>query len=194
MKINGQEVLQMYPDQLRKNGLGIVPEDRYLQGLCLSMPVSSNLIAGYHGQEKFCHHGIMDKKSIRKNMDKLVDEYDIRLSKDDPEVSQLSGGNGQKVIIAREFSSDPSVLLMSQPTRGVDVGATAFIYKNILRMRDENKAILLISSELSEVKSLADRIIVFHNGEIVGEFIADDVSFYELGLYMSGAKSMRDPA
>ena len=82
---------------------------------------------------------------------------------------------------------------MSQPTRGIDVGATEFIYKSILKMRDEKKAVLLISSELTEIKSLADRIIVFHNGEITGEFLADQVSFNELGLYMSGAKRQEHP-
>ncbi len=193
VKIKGREVLQMYPDELRREGLGIIPEDRYKQGLCLSMPVSSNLISGYHGQEKYCRGGIMRRKAIRENLNTLVKEYDIRLSKEDPEVSALSGGNGQKVIVAREFSSDPDVLLMSQPTRGIDVGATEFIYRSILKMRDEKKAILLISSELTEIKSLSDRIIVFHNGEITGEFIADQVSFNELGLYMSGAKRQEKP-
>lgn len=178
----------MHPDELRQEGLGIIPEDRYRQGLCLSMSVSSNLISGYHGQKRYCRGGLMNRKAIKKNMKTLVEEYDIRLSGEDPEVSALSGGNGQKVIVAREFSSNPDVLLMSQPTRGIDVGATEFIYRSILCMRDEKKAVLLISSELTEIKSLADRIIVFHNGEITGEFIADEVSFNELGLYMSGAK------
>ena len=188
VRIKGREVLHMHPDELRQEGLGIIPEDRYRQGLCLSMSVSSNLISGYHGQKQYCRGGLMNRKAIKKNMKTLVEEYDIRLSGEDPEVSALSGGNGQKVIVAREFSSNPDVLLMSQPTRGIDVGATEFIYRSILRMRDEKKAVLLISSELTEIKSLADRIIVFHNGEITGEFIADEVSFNELGLYMSGAK------
>ena len=188
IKIKGKEVLHMHPDELRDEGLGIIPEDRYRQGLCLTMPVSSNLISGYHGQKRFCRAGLMNRKAIKENLKTLVSEYDIRLSGADPEVGALSGGNGQKVIVAREFSSNPDVLLMSQPTRGIDVGATEFIYRSILRMRDEKKAVLLISSELTEIKSLADRIIVVHNGEITGEFIADEVSFNELGLYMSGAK------
>lgn len=193
VRIQGREVLHMHPDELREEGLGIIPEDRYRQGLCLSMTVSDNLISGYHGQKKYCRGGLMNRKAIKENLKTLVEAYDIRLSGSDPEVSQLSGGNGQKVIVAREFSNDPEVLLMSQPTRGIDVGATEFIYKNILRMRDEKKAVLLISSELSEIKSLADRIVVFHNGEITGEFIADEVSFNELGLYMSGAKRQEKP-
>ena len=109
-------------------------------------------------------------------------------------ISALSGGNAQKVIIARELSNDPEVLLASQPTRGVDIGATEFIHRSILALRDQGKAVFLISSELSEVKSLADRIIVIHDGRIVGEFDAESVSFNELGLYMSGAKEMKQLA
>ena len=127
--------------------------------------------------------------------EKLVEEYDIRLSDSaDPPVEALSGGNAQKVIIAREFSHDPSVLLMAQPTRGIDVGATEYIHDEIIRFRDKGKAILLISSELTEVKGLTDRLLVMYEGEIVGEFVSDEVSFEELGLYMSGAKRMKKDA
>ena len=172
----------------------MVPEDRYKQGLCLSLPVSNNLISGYHRRSRFCHAGLMDYKEIQKNKDEMVKLYDIRISADDPPVSALSGGNAQKVIIARELSNGPEVLLASQPTRGVDIGATEFIHRSILALRDQGKAVSLISSELSEVKSLADRIIVIHDGRIVGEFDAESVSFNELGLYMSGAKEMKQLA
>lgn len=194
IKVNGKEVLGMWPDELREEGIGIVPEDRYRQGVCLPMPVSFNLISGYHGDKRFCNKGIMNYKEIKRNKDALVDAYDIRLSdNDDPSVASLSGGNAQKVIVAREFSHDPKVLLCSQPTRGIDVGATEFIHNQIIRFRDQGKAILMISSELTEVKGLTDRIIVMYEGEIVGEFKSDEVSFNELGLYMSGAKSMKKP-
>ena len=103
-------------------------------------------------------------------------------------MSALSGGNAQKIIIAREFSQNPEVLLACQPTRGVDVGATEFVHESILKLRNEGKGILLISSDLSEVMGLSDRIIVFYRGEIVGEFDADQVTPEELGLCMSGAK------
>lgn len=192
VKLEGQEVYGLWPDELRAAGIGIIPEDRYRQGVCMGLPVSRNLIAGYHDQEPFCHKGLMDVREMQKNKDRLVPEYDIRLSGKDPTAASLSGGNAQKVIVAREMSQDPKVLLVSQPTRGIDIGATEFIYKNFIKLRDEGKGILLISSELSEIKGLADRIIVVHNGRIVGEFTADDVSFNELGLYMSGAKSQRD--
>lgn len=193
VKIDGKNVLGHWPDELRMDGMGIVPEDRYRQGLCLSLPVSNNLISGYHRQACYCKGGLMDYNAIKLKKDALVLEYDIRLSGDDPPVSALSGGNGQKVIIARELDNDPIVLLASQPTRGIDIGATEFVHKNLLKLRDRGKAILLISSELTEVKGLSDRIIVMHDGEVTGEFDAESVSFNELGLYMSGAKSMHSP-
>lgn len=190
VEIDGQDITGLWPDDLRDYSVGIVPEDRYRQGLCLSLPVSSNLIAGYHGKEPYCKKGIMNKKAIRDNKNKLVDNYDIRLSTSDPAVGSLSGGNAQKVIIAREFSRKPKVLLVSQPTRGVDIGAIEFIHNEILKMRDEGCAILIISSELSEVTGLSDRTLVMYHGEITGNFKSADVSFNELGLYMSGVKKM----
>ena len=119
-----------------------------------------------------------------------MDAYDIRLGSKDPAVGSLSGGNAQKVIIAREFSRKPRVLLVSQPTRGVDIGAIEFIHNQVLKMRDEGTAVMVISSELSEVVGLSDRVLVMYHGEIVGSFRSSEVSFNELGLYMSGVKRM----
>lgn len=186
--LDGENVFGFWPDALRKRGVGIIPEDRYRQGVCLSVPVSQNLAAGYHERKPFCNGFRMDYKAIRAHYQKLVEEYDIRLSDDDPMVGALSGGNAQKVIVARELSQHPKVLYASQPTRGIDVGATEFIHERLIQSRDEGKAILLISSELSEVVGLSDRVIVMYEGEITGEFRSADVTFEELGLYMSGAK------
>ena len=190
VEIGGLDVTGMWPDELRRHALGIVPEDRYRQGLCLGIPVSRNLIAGYHNQRPYCVAGIMQHQKIVENMDALVSAYDIRLGSKDPPVGSLSGGNAQKVIIAREFSRKPKVLLVSQPTRGVDIGAIEFIHNQILKMRDEGAAVLVISSELSEVVGLSDRVLVMYHGQIVGAFQSDAVSFNELGLYMSGVKRM----
>lgn len=190
VEINSVDVTGLWPDELRRHALGIVPEDRYRQGLCLDISVSNNLIAGYHGLKPYCINGVMQKKQIMTNRDTLVDAYDIRLGSKDPPVGSLSGGNAQKVIIAREFSRKPKVLLVSQPTRGVDIGAIEFIHNQILKMRDEGTAVFIISSELSEVVGLSDRVLVMYHGEIVGSFRSDDVTFNELGLYMSGVKRM----
>ncbi len=188
VKLKGQDITGCWPDTIRAMGIGIIPEDRYAQGLCAPMSVSRNLIAGYHGLKKFCRHGFMNKKAIRENKEKLCREYDIRLSAGDPQVAALSGGNAQKIIIARELDQNPMMLLACQPTRGVDIGATEFVHENIIRTRDEGKAVLLISSDLGEIMNLSDRILVMYKGEIVGEFDARTTERMELGLYMSGAK------
>lgn len=191
VKMEGEEICGSWPDELRRKGIGFIPEDRYQQGLCLEEKISNNIIAGYHDLPPYCKKGIMNYKVIRENSKKLVKEYDVRLSADaDPTVGCLSGGNAQKVIIAREFSRAPRVLLVSQPTRGVDIGAIEFIHNQILAMRDAGAAVMVISSDLSEVVGLSDRIIVMYHGEITGCFRADEVNFSELGLYMSGVKHM----
>lgn len=190
VSFNGEDITGLWPDELRRHKIGIVPEDRYRQGLCLGMPVSANLIAGMHGRWPFCVHGIMQNAPIKENKQRQVEAFDIRLGSDDPPVGSLSGGNAQKVIIAREFSKHPQLLLVSQPTRGVDIGAIEFIHNEILRMRDKGAAILIFSSELSEVVGLSDKVYVMYKGEFVGIFKSDDVSFNELGLYMSGVKRM----
>lgn len=189
-----KDVTGLWPDTLRELGLGIVPEDRYVQGLCKEMSVRYNLVSGYHGTPQFCRMGMMRNKNIKAYMDKKVEEYDIRLSSENPKVSELSGGNAQKIIVAREIGQDPVVLLSSQATRGLDIGATEFVQQVVMKLRDEGKAVLYISSEMSEVISVSDRIIVLYRGEIVGEFDAKTVSQRELGLYMSGAKRMERKA
>lgn len=186
--LKGETITNIWPDELRKKGVGVVPEDRYDEGLCLNMKVSENLIAGYHGEDKVYKVPFFKKKEIIKNCDELVREYDIRLSADDPNVSGLSGGNAQKIIIAREFSANPDFLICCQPTRGVDIGSIEYIHNQIIRLRQEGKAILLISSELSEIMNLSDRIVVMYKGELVGEFDAENVTAEELGLYMTGVK------
>ena len=190
VELGGVNITGLWPDELRKHDIGIVPEDRYRQGLCLGVPVSANLIAGYHDQKPYCRRGVMNRRAIMENRDRLVEQYDVRLSTKDPAVGSLSGGNAQKVIIAREFSRMPKVLLVSQPTRGVDIGAIEFIHNQILKMRDAGTAVFIISSELSEVTGLSDRVLVMYHGELVGGFRSDEVSFNELGLYMSGVKRM----
>lgn len=186
--LDGENVFGMWPDALRARGVGIIPEDRYRQGVCLPVRVSQNLVAGYHGRAPFSKGFRMNYGEVKKHYGRLVEEYDIRLSDQDPLVGALSGGNAQKVIVAREFSQNPKLLYASQPTRGVDVGATEFIHDRLIKARDEGRAILLISSELSEVVGLSDRVVVMYEGEITGEFRSADVTYEELGLYMSGAK------
>lgn len=184
-----KNITNKWPDELRQKGLAFVPEDRYAQGLCRDMSLADNIIAGYQYEKKYCNCGILNKKTIDKTRDDLIDAYDIRIAEKTGNVSQLSGGNAQKIIIAREFDSDPKVLIASQPTRGVDVGSIEFIYKKILELRDKGKAILLVSSELSEIMSLSDRIIVMYKGKIVGEVDGKTATKEQLGLLMAGVSN-----
>lgn len=186
--LDGKELTNAWPDTLRQVGVGIVPEDRYAQGLCSEMTIAQNLIAGYHAQKPVCKGLFFDKKEILHTRDALVEQYDIRLSEKNANVSSLSGGNAQKIIIAREMHADPVLLIACQPTRGVDIGSIEFIHRKIIELRDAGKAVLLVSSELSEVMGLSDRLIVLYKGEQVGEFPADSVTPAELGLYMIGSK------
>ena len=186
--LKGEDVTNAWPDQIRKKGAGIIPEDRYDEGLCLDMKVSQNLIAGYHDSSPTYKRPFYNSKQTKELTRYLVEKFDIRLSAEDPNVSSLSGGNAQKIIIAREFHADPDFLICCQPTRGVDVGSIEAIHKHIIDFRAAGKAVLLISSELSEIMSLSDRIVVMYKGELVGEFDAAGVTAEELGLYMAGVK------
>ena len=183
---DGENVTNWWPEKLRKAGLGIIPEDRYAQGLCREMCVSDNCIAGYHGAKDICKHGLYNRKKINEKRDAFIREFDIRLGDVDGPIGSLSGGNAQKVIIARELSAHPKVLLACQPTRGVDIGSIEFIHKQILKFRDEGNTVILVSSELSEIMSLSDRVIVMYKGKISGEVRPNEVSTAAIGLLMAG--------
>ncbi len=188
VKLAGKDVTNLWPDELRRRGVAIMPGDRWAQGLCRDMLVSQNLIAGYHRRPAVCKKLFFDEKAINRRKQDLVQGFDIRLSSDDPKASGLSGGNAQKVVVARELSSEPAFLLCCQPTAGVDIGSIEAIHRELVRFRDSGKGILLISSDLAEVMSLSDRILVMYKGEFVGEFDAANVTAEELGLHMTGAK------
>lgn len=183
---DGQNVTNWWPEKLRKAGLGIIPEDRYAQGLCREMSVSDNCIAGYHGAKDICKRGLYNRKKINEKRDSFIKEFDIRLGDVNGPIGNLSGGNAQKVIIARELSVHPKVLLACQPTRGVDIGSIEFIHKQILKFRDEGNTVILVSSELSEIMSLSDRVIVMYKGKISGEVCPKEVSTAAIGLLMAG--------
>ena len=189
MELMGQDVTNWWPKKLREAGMGIVPEDRYAQGLCRDMSIADNCIAGHHGEKDICRGGLYNGKKIRAKRDQFVEEFDIRIGDIDGNISSLSGGNAQKVIIARELSAHPKLLIACQPTRGVDIGSIEFIHKQILKFRDEGNAVVLVSSELSEILSLSDRVIVIYKGQISGEICPKEVSTAAIGLLMAGISS-----
>ncbi|WMC93925.1 ABC transporter ATP-binding protein [Kineothrix sp. MB12-C1] len=185
----GQDITNQWPARLREEGMGIIPEDRYAQGLCKDMSVAENCIAGYHGDKEVCQRGILNQKAICQRRDGFIKEFDIRVGDLDGKVSCLSGGNAQKIIVARELSADPKLLIACQPTRGVDIGSIEFIHKQILKFRDEGNAVILVSSELSEILSLSDQVLVMYKGKISGKMYRNEIDSVALGLFMAGINS-----
>ncbi len=175
------------PFMLRKRGMAHVPEDRHHMGLVLQFEENENSILGYHGDAEYVNGPMLDIDGIRSDARDKIEKYDIRPPNCRLKTANFSGGNQQKIVLAREMEQDPTVLIVGQPTRGVDVGAIEFIHKRIIEMRDAGKAVLLISVELDEIRSLSDRILVMFAGRVVGER-GPDATEGELGLLMAGVE------
>ncbi|HBD63313.1 MAG TPA: heme ABC transporter ATP-binding protein [Clostridiales bacterium] len=187
--LNGRDVTK---ESIRRKciyGMAHIPEDRHKHGLILDFDLQQNAVMQTYYEPRFQKFGLIKFNSVREYARKLIKQYDIRSPKDeDSVVRNMSGGNQQKLIIARELDRDPEIVLAVQPTRGLDVGATEYIHKQLMAQRDEGKAVLLISLELDEVMNVSDRILVIYEGEIVGELNPEEITVSELGLYMAGSK------
>ena len=193
--LGGRDLTNAMPMAIREAGVGVIHEDRFEHALCAEMTLGDNVIAGYHERPDVCRHGVLRTRKIAAKRDRLVGEYDIRVADIEGPVGQLSGGNAQKVVIARELDADPILLIASQPTRGVDVGSIEFIHRTLLRLRDNGSGVLLISNELTEVMSLADRIDVMFKGQIVGEITdVTHASITQIGLLMAGVTDVEEVA
>ena len=177
------------PRQRKRRGIAHIPEDRHRRGLLLSFDLAGNSILGVHRERPISGTFLLNNDVIVERARRLVREYDVRPPNIELPARALSGGNQQKLIVAREFDIKPRLVLVSQPTRGVDIGATEFIHRKVIELRDAGVAILLVSAELDEVLSLSDRIIVIYAGRIVGEVDPKSVSEEEIGLMMTGAKA-----
>jgi simple sugar transport system ATP-binding protein len=173
------------PALLREKGMAHVPEDRHHMGLVLPFEENENGILGYQVRLPYVKGPFLDLAAMRKDADEKIEKYDIRPKNSRLKTANFSGGNQQKIVLAREMEQDPDVLIIGQPTRGVDIGAIEFIHKRIVEMRDAGKAILLVSVELDEIRSLADRVLVMFAGRIVGE-CAPDTPEGEIGMLMAG--------
>ena len=184
-KISDQDNF-LNPRLLKQKGLAHVPEDRQRMGLITDFKAHENLIFGYHDQEPFSKSSILNNREITQYSNKVMQEYDVRPNSPNLITSNFSGGNQQKIILSRELNENPKVLLVGQPTRGVDIGAIEFIHQRLIDMRDRGAAILLASVELDEILSLSDRIIVMFDGKIVGGKENKNVTERELGLLMAG--------
>lgn len=181
-----KDITNKTPREIIDSGLNSIPEDRQVRGLVLDFTVAENMILKSYNKEQFSHNGILKSKEIRSHSSKLVDDYDVRPRNIDYYAGSLSGGNQQKVILAREISADPDLLIAAQPTRGLDVGAIEYIRNFLIEQRDKGKAVLLISFELDEIMALSDRISVIFDGKILKTFDANDTDEREIGLYMAG--------
>ena len=186
VEMNGEDITNKWPDELRHRHIGIIPEDRYKHGLCRDMTLAENCSAGY--LEGVSKADVLNKKAMQQRCNDYVEKYDIRIADAYGNVSQLSGGNAQKIIIAREFESHPQLLIACQPIRGVDVGSIEYIHQRILDFRNQGGAVLLVSSELSEIMSLSDRIMVMYKGSVIGCVYPRETSTADIGLLMAGAK------
>jgi ABC-type uncharacterized transport system ATPase subunit len=181
-------------DRARRAGLAHVPEDRQRMGLVTAFEEWENAILGYQDDEAYGNWWILDIDAARAKARERIAQFDIRPANERLKTANFSGGNQQKIVLAREMSSNPDVLIVGQPTRGVDIGAIEFIHNQIIKMRDAGKAILLVSVELDEIRSLADRILVMFDGHIVGEADPATATEGELGLMMAGISDKKAPA
>ena len=184
--IDGKDVTNLTPAQIINCRTAFIPEDRKQVGTVKSFGIEKNMILRGVNNPNHTRYGLINYKKLHDEADKVIEEYDIRFLDRESPVGLLSGGNLQKVILAREIRSNPRLLLAMHPTRGLDVGAIEFIHKKLLEARDQGAAILLISSELEEIMSLSDRVVVICNGKISKELTANDVTIEKIGLLMGG--------
>ncbi len=184
--IAGTEVVGMTPKEVRGTGLSYVPEKRMKDGAISEFTVSENLLLIDHSESEYLNRGLYDFGTINEHCQQLVEEYTVKTPTLDTPARNLSGGNIQKMIIARELSGTPEVLLAAQPTRGVDIGAAEYIHKRLIEQRDANTAILMISEDLDEVFGVSDRVAVMYEGEIMGIVDPKTATREEVGLMMAG--------
>ena len=186
ISFEGRDIAQQGARLRRELGIAHIPEDRHRRGLLLEFSLAENSILGVHYRKPMvAAGGFLDNESIRRRADEIIEAFDVRPANASLPARALSGGNQQKLIIGREFDVHPKLLLVSQPTRGVDIGAIEFIHRKLVALRDSGCAVLLVSAELEEVTSLSDRLLIIHEGRIVGEVDPKVATIEEIGLLMT---------
>ena len=186
IELKGRSISGLHPRQITEMSVGHVPEDRHRDGLVLDMMISENIALQTYYKEPLSKNGILNYGNIISHAKKLMQEFDVRAASEIVPASALSGGNQQKAIIAREINRDPDLLIVSQPTRGLDVGAIEYIHKRLIEARDNGKAVLVVSFELDEILNVSDRIAVIHDGKIQGIVTPETTNKQELGVLMAG--------
>lgn len=188
--INGSDVTNKPPREILEHKVSHIPEDRHKRGVVLPMTLIENIMMMNYFKEPYAKGWNLNWKKIRERSEKIIEQYQIKTTGPDELMKNLSGGNQQKVVLGREISRAPNLLIAMHPVRGLDIGATEYVHKQLLKERDEGRAVLLISGELEEVISLSDRIAVMYEGEIMGITDAKNAFVHELGLMMAGSKRM----
>lgn len=191
--VNGKNILGMPQRKIRELGVSLIPEDRMVYGIAASGTIEENMISDRFDKKKFNKGMLFNMNAIHKESNELIADYKVLCKSYKQEIGMLSGGNIQKVVVAREFSSDPKLIIADQPTRGIDVGATEFIRKKLVELSREGAAVLLVSADLNEVMELSDSLVVFYNGNIAAYFEDTSVLNDEImGEYMLGLKRQSD--
>jgi simple sugar transport system ATP-binding protein len=188
VSIEGTHVTGKSPDALNKFGMSYIPEERMIDGVIRDFTVAENAILQDHGTRPYSFAGFMNPRAISTSCGQMIEDFKIRTPNQNTLIKSLSGGNIQKLVLARELSREPRVLIAAQPTRGVDIGATEYIHQCLLDQRAHGTAILLISEDLDEIMALADRIAVIYEGEIVGIVARAEANVEQLGLMMAGVR------
>ena len=188
VELKGQSIVGLHPRQITEMSVGHVPEDRHRDGLVLEMMISENIALQTYYKEPLSKKGILNYSNIINYAKELMQEFDVRAASEIVPASALSGGNQQKAIIAREVDRNPDLLIVSQPTRGLDVGAIEYIHKRLIQERDNGKAVLVVSFELDEILNVSDRIAVIHDGKIQGIVTPETTNKQELGVLMAGGE------
>lgn len=186
--INGKDITNKSTREILEQKVGHIPEDRHKSGVVLSMNINENIMMMNYYKKPYAKGFRLNWNEIFSNADKIVKEYGVKTPDTYELMRNLSGGNQQKIVLGREISREPDLLIAMHPVRGLDIGATEYVHERLVEQRDKGKAVLLISGELDELISLSDRIAVMYEGEIMGIVDAKDVSIQELGLMMTGAK------
>ena len=191
VRFEGREITRADARTRREYGIAHIPEDRHRRGLLLDFDLTENSILGVHYRRPVVSQlggVLLDDNAIRQRTKRIIKDFDVRPPNPELPARSLSGGNQQKLIIGREFEINPKLLLVAQPTRGVDIGAIEFIHRKLISLRDKGCAVLLVSAELEEVTALADRLLVIHHGRIVGEVDPTIATMEEIGLLMTGGR------
>jgi simple sugar transport system ATP-binding protein len=191
VRVLGLDVTEWSRRKIRSLGVAVIPQDRVREGLLLEEPVEANFALGLQRRTEFSRWGVLNWNRVRRTASRALDQYAVRPRDLSLPAGKLSGGNQQKLVVAREFERQPRLLLAAEPTRGVDIGAIELIHQNIVRARDSGAGVLLISSDLDEVLALSDRILVLYEGRIVAEYKRGQVSYQALGLSMGGGSIVR---